>query len=91
MKKGIIILSLSSLLAFAGLSYVYSQEAPNPQKDTVNMDTDAKPTFYYAVEDEESATKEASGKGSAGLIAIIAGVVIVVGGVLFYFLKKNKK
>ena len=90
MKKRIIILSLSSMLAFAGLSNAFSQEAPNPQQDTVNMDTDAKPTFYYAVEDEESEADEASAKSSAGLIAIIAGAVIVVGGAAFILLRKKK-
>ncbi len=88
MKKVILILSLSVLLLLTGLTMAFAQEAPNPQKDTVNIDTDAKPTFYYAVEDEKSqAEKE---KSSAGLIAIIAGAVIVIGGILFYFLKKKK-
>ena len=88
MKKVILILSLSVLLLLTGLTMAFAQEAPNPQKDTVNIDTDAKPTFYYAVEDEKSqAEKE---KSSAGLIAIIAGAVIVIGGILFYFLKKRK-
>ena len=90
MKKRIIIVSLSAMLAFTGLPTALSQEAPNPQQDTVNMDTDAKPTFYYAVEDEESAADEASGKSSAGLIAIITGTVIIVGGAAVLLLRKKK-
>jgi LPXTG-motif cell wall-anchored protein len=90
MKKGIIILSLSVVLAFTGVSTASSQEAPGPQQDTVNMDTDAKPTFYYAVEDEEAAAEETSGKSSTGLIAIIAGAVIIVGGAAIFLLRKKK-
>jgi len=88
MKKVILILSLSVVLLLTGLTMAFAQEAPNPQKDTVNIDTDAKPTFYYAVEDDKAqAEKE---KSSAGLIAVIAGAIVVAGGVLFYFLRKKK-
>jgi len=90
MKKRIIILSLSVMLAFAGLSTAFPQEQPDPQQDTVNMDTDAKPTFYYAVEDEESISEEASGKNSAGLIAIIVGAVIIIGGGSVLIFRKKK-
>ncbi len=90
MKKRIIILLLSLIFAFSGLTMALAQETPKPQQDTVNMDTDAKPTFYYAVEDEESAAEEASGKSSAGLIAIIAGAVIIVGGAAILLLRKKK-
>ncbi len=90
MKKKIIIVSLSAMLAFAGLSAAFSQEAPDPQQDTVNMDTDAKPTFYYAVEDEESVSEEASGKSSAGLIVIIVGAVIIIGGGAVLIFRKKK-
>jgi len=89
MKKAILILSLSVVLLLTGLTMAFAQEVPQPQKDTVNIDTDAKPTFYYAVEDEESA-EEAKGKSSTGLMAIIAGAVIVVGGVVLFLLRKKK-
>jgi len=47
------------------------------------MDTNAKPTFYYPVEDEK--------KGISGTtIGIIAGAVVVVGAVAFFLLKKKK-
>ena len=90
MKKRIIILSLTALLALAGLSTAFSQEAPDPQQDTVNMDTDAEPTFYYAVEDEESLSDEASGKSSATLIVIIVGAVIILGGGAVLIFRKKK-
>lgn len=90
MKKRIIILSLTATLALTGLSTALSQEVPDPQQDTVNMDTDAKPTFYYAVEDEESLSEEASGKSSAGLIAIIVGAVIILGGGAVLIFRKKK-
>ena len=48
-----------------------AQEQPKPKKDTVNIDTDAKPTFYYA---EEEAAKS---KGGIPVVAIIAGVAVV--------------
>ncbi len=89
MKKTILYLSLSAAILLTGLTMAFAQEAPAPQKDTVNIDTDAKPTFYYAVEDEKSqAGKE---KSSALLIAIVAGAVVVVGGVLIFLLKKRNK
>lgn len=90
MRKKIIILSLTVMLAFAGFSTALSQEVPDPQQDTVNMDTDAKPTFYYAVEDEESLSEEASGKNSAGLIVIIVGAVIIIGGGAVLIFRKKK-
>ena len=88
MKKSLLVLSLSVLIFSSGLNMAIAQEQPEPKKDTVNMDTDAKPTFYYAVEDE----KEASGseKGSASTILIIAGVVVVAGAAGFFLLKKKK-
>jgi LPXTG-motif cell wall-anchored protein len=87
MKKSVLVLSLSVLFLLGGLPVVVAQEQPKPKKDTVNMDTDAKPTFYYPVEDEKS---KAEGKGSVGTIAIIAGAVVVVGAAGFFLLKKKK-
>ncbi|MBW6499979.1 MAG: hypothetical protein K0B05_01165 [Bacteroidales bacterium] len=89
MKRVFLLVALSAILLSGGIKYGISQEQPVPQKDTVNIDTDAKPTFYYAVEDEEEGTESGKEKGSAGLIAIIAAVV-VAGGVGFFLLKKKK-
>jgi len=77
---------MTSLLLLGGLNTAIAQEQPKPKKDTVNIDTDAKPTFYYAAEDEASKSK-----GGSSIVAIIAGVVVVaaVGG--FFILKARKK
>lgn len=91
MKKTIMIISLSAGLLISGLSFVSGQEQPKPQKDTVNMDTKAKPAFYYATEDEKTATGKGSGKSSAGTIAIIAGAVVIFGTTAFFLLKKKKQ
>ena len=61
-----------------------AQDQPQPKRDTINMDTDAKPTFYNAVEDEKK------GKSPVVTIALIAGAVIVVGAAAFFLLKKKK-
>ena len=83
MKKALLILSLAGVLMVANSGMAMSQEKPKPKKDTVNMDTNAKPTFYYPVEDEK--------KGMSGAtIGIIAGAVVVVAGVAFFLLKKKK-
>ena len=87
MKKSVLVFSMTLLLVFSGLSAVLGQEQPKPKKDTVNMDTDAKPTFYYPVEDDKS---KAKGKGSTATIAIIAGAVVVIGAAGFFLLKKKK-
>jgi len=83
MKKSILAFSMTLLLILGGLNLAVAQEQPKPKKDTVNMDTNAKPTFYYPVEDEK--------KGLSGAtIGIIAGAVVVVAGVAFFLLKKKK-
>jgi LPXTG-motif cell wall-anchored protein len=84
MKKSILVFSMSLLLFISGITSVMGQEQPQPKKDTVNMDTEAKPTYYYPTEDEKS------GKSSTTTIAIVAGAVIVVGGAAFFMLKKKK-
>lgn len=89
MKKRILVFSMSSLLAVGGMSLALAQEQPKPEKDTVNIDTDAKPAFYYNIEDEQPAGKS-QGKGSAGTILLIAGAVVVAGAGAFFFLKKKK-
>lgn len=83
MKKSILVFSMTLLLIVSGLRIAVAQDQPKPKKDTVNMDTNAKPTFYYPVEDEK--------KGLSGTtIGIIAGAVVVVAGVAFFLLKKKK-
>jgi len=83
MKKSVLVFSLTLLLIVSGLRVAVAQDQPKPKKDTVNMDTNAKPTFYYPVEDEK--------KGMSGAtIGIIAGAVVVVAGVAFFLLKKKK-
>ena len=90
MKKSILVICLSLVFAIGGLIPAVAQEQPKPEKDTVNMDTNAKPEFYYSTEDENSKTSNSSGKSSAGVIVLIAGAVIVVGVGGFYLLKKKK-
>jgi uncharacterized protein YceK len=85
MKKTL--LTITALILLSGSASVFSQDKPKPKKDTVNMDTNAKPTMYYAVEDEKPA-----GKGlSTATIAIIAGAVVVIAGAGIFFVMKNKK
>jgi LPXTG-motif cell wall-anchored protein len=85
MKKSILILSMASLLYVGGMNSALAQDQPKPKKDTVNIDTDAKPTFYYATEDEVAD----SGKGSSTIL-IIGGVVVVAAIAGFFLLKKKK-
>jgi preprotein translocase subunit SecE len=84
MKKTVLVFLMVMLLIISGLNIAFGQEAPKPKKDTVNMDTNAKPTYYYPVEDTK-------GKSPVVTIAIIAGAVIIVGGVAFLLLKKKNK
>ncbi|MFN8209872.1 MAG: hypothetical protein U0T33_02775 [Bacteroidales bacterium] len=89
MKRGLLALSLATMLiASAGLSAT-AQEEPKPKKDTVNQDTYAKPTFYYSTEDDKAAASSKKG-GSTAIIAIVCGVVVVGAGVAFFLLKKKK-
>lgn len=77
------------MLIISGLTAINAQEQPAPQKDTVNMDTDAKPTQYYEIEDDKPG---AGAKSSVSMLLIlgIVGAVVVVGGVAFFLLKKKK-
>jgi LPXTG-motif cell wall-anchored protein len=84
MKKSILVFSMTSLLLVGGISVAKSQDQPKPKKDTVNIDTDAKPTFYYA---EDEAAKS---KGGIPTIAIIAGAAVIVAAGAFFLLKKKK-
>jgi LPXTG-motif cell wall-anchored protein len=90
MKRTFLTIALSALFALSGIVPALAQEQPKPQKDTVNIDTDAKPKFYYAVEDEKTAGEKGSGKSSTGTILIIVGAVVVAGGAAFFLLKKKK-
>jgi len=83
MKRIALILSLAMILMAGNVAS--AQEQPKPKKDTVNIDTDAKPTFYYAEEE-----KPAGSIGSGVTIAIVAGVIVVLAGG-FYFMMKRKK
>ena len=87
MKRSLLVFSMAALLLVSGLSIATAQEQPAPKKDTVNMDTDAKPTFYYATEDEKSEGKG----GNTAMIAIIIGAVVVIGGAAVFFISKKKK
>lgn len=86
MKKSVYVFLISVLLLIGGMNILKAQEQPAPKKDTVNMDTDAKPEFYYATEDEQSDTKG----GSSSTIVIIIGAVIVVGGAAYFLTRKKK-
>ena len=88
MKKAIIIISLTAFFAVSGLTAAFSQSDPSAQKDTVNMDTDAVPTFYYDTEDDKAAVSKE--KGSGGTTAIIIGAVVVIGAVALFLLRKKK-
>jgi LPXTG-motif cell wall-anchored protein len=85
MKKSVLMFSMTLLLFLGSMSPAIAQEQPKPKKDTVNMDTDAKPTFYYAAEDDKSKSK-----GSTATIGIIIGAVVVLGAAGFFLMKKKK-
>jgi len=89
MRKIVLMFSMTALLLLGDLNMVRAQEQPAPKKDTVNIDTDAKPQFYYAVEDEKAEVKGGSKFGTE-LIVIIAGAIVIIGGVVFFLLKKKK-
>jgi hypothetical protein len=84
MKKSILVISMAFLLLAGGLKIVSAQEQPKPKKDTVNIDTDAKPTFYYA-EDEASKSKS-----KFPTIPVVGGVVVLVAVGAFLVLRKKK-
>ena len=84
MKKSVSVIMMTLLLVFSGLNVAAGQEQPKPKKDTVNMDTNAKPTFYYPVEDDKK------GKSPVATIAIVVGAVVIAGAAGFFLLKKKK-
>jgi LPXTG-motif cell wall-anchored protein len=89
MKKLVLVFSMTALLILGGINMTIAQDQPVPKKDTVNMDTDAKPEFYYAIEDEESDSSD-SKSGSSVTLFIIIGAVVIVGAAGFFLLKKKK-
>ena len=88
MKKSILAVIFTMMLLISGLTAMNAQEQPAPQKDTVNMDTDAKPTQYYDIEDDKTGAGES--KSSTGLIIGVVCGVVVIGLGLYFILKKKK-
>jgi LPXTG-motif cell wall-anchored protein len=88
MRKNVLIFIMTAVFLIGSLNIAVSQDQPLPKKDTVNIDTDAKPTFYYAT--DEVAVPPAGSSGSATIYALIAGIVIIAGG-MYYLLKRKKK
>lgn len=88
MKKSILVFLMSFLLLAGGASLLKAQEQPAPKKDTVNMDTNAKPEFYYQVEDEESTGK--SGNSTILIIVVSAVAVVVIAGIAVVVTRKKK-
>ncbi|HEX2969413.1 MAG TPA: hypothetical protein VHO46_09940 [Bacteroidales bacterium] len=87
MKRSVLVFLMAFTLLLGGLS-LKAQEQPAPKKDTVNMDSNAKPEFYYAVEDDATTDE---GKSSSSTVIIIAVAVVVVAGVVVVVLRKKKK
>jgi LPXTG-motif cell wall-anchored protein len=81
MKRSVLVFTLAALLLLNFGYKVSAQDVPLPKKDTVNIDSEAKPQVYYAVEDEN--------KGGSTTIIII-GAVVVIGAAAFFLLKKKK-
>ncbi len=83
MKTAFLISLMSAVLLIGGVNLVSGQDQPKPKKDTVNIDTDAKPQFYYAEEEE------AGKKSNTGAI-VGAGAVVVIAAGYFFFRKKKQ-
>ena len=90
MKKAILMFSLTALLSFGGFIHSMAQVQPEPKKDTVNIDTDAKPTFYYAEEDKKSGSESNLNGGSGTTVMIIGGAILIIA-IAGYFLLRKKK
>ena len=91
MKKALLILSLAGVLLVANSGIALAQEKPKPKKDTVNMDSNAKPTLYYPVEDEKAAVPKPKSNKTTATIVMIAGAAIIIGATAFFMMKKKKK
>ena len=83
MKRQFFIFFVTAFFFLAGMSIVTAQDQPAPKKDTVNIDTDAKPQFYYAEEEE-------TGKKSNTGAIVGAGAVVVIAAGYFFFRKKKQ-
>jgi LPXTG-motif cell wall-anchored protein len=90
MKKALLILSLAGVLMVANSGMAISQEKPKPKKDTVNMDSNAKPTLYYPVEDEKAAPPKPKSNKTTATIVMVVGAVIIIGATAFFMMKKKK-
>lgn len=88
MKKSFLTLLIAFVLILSGITIANAQEQPAPKKDTVNMDSNAKPEFYYEVEDGESMNTEKKSNSTVIIIAVVA-VVIAGGAVVMLRKKKN--
>ncbi len=87
MKKALMTFSVVVLLSMGGLALVSAQnQQPTPQKDTVNMDTYAKPEKYYSTEDEKQ-----SKKSGGTTVAIVVVAVVIVAGAGYLLVRKKKK
>jgi LPXTG-motif cell wall-anchored protein len=89
MKKAILILSLAGILIMVNNGMAVSQEKPKPKKDTVNMDSNAKPQQYYAVEDDKAMPAK-KGSNSTATIVMIAGAAVIIGATVYFMMKKKK-
>ena len=83
MKKALLVFSITALMLVSGLGVLKAQDQPAGHKDTVNMDTYAKPIEYYSAEDENT------GMSTGAIIGIVAGAVVVIGGGAFLILRKK--
>jgi LPXTG-motif cell wall-anchored protein len=87
MKRTVLSFMFAFLLLFGGFSLVNAQDQPAPKKDTVNIDTEAKPEKFYAVEDDAI---RVDGKKSNSSTVIIIAAVVIIGGIALFLLKKKK-
>jgi hypothetical protein len=100
MKRAILFFLMFLLLFLGGINLKAQDQPvprgdtavsqPAPKKDTVNMDTYAKPQTYYGVEDEESMNNK--GKGSGTAVIIIVAAIVIIGGIALILMRgKNKR
>jgi LPXTG-motif cell wall-anchored protein len=90
MKKSLLTILIATVFTIFGMLPATAQEQPAPQKDSVNMDTQAKPTQYYDVEDDKPKAGGES-KSSAGLVIGIVCAVVIIGSVVYFVGKKKRK
>lgn len=90
MKKSILTIAMIVAFAISGMTVVNAQQQPAPVRDTVNMDTEAKPTQYYDLEDEDTTAKGNSGKTSTGIIIGTIIAVALIGGAAVFLTRRKK-